>query len=347
MHRCYLCLLQISLLCGVLSACPAQTSRLPAAAPVPPSASPPTAPARRVIPRPSALPPADTETSGPTAPAQPTPQPASSHAQVVLLPSGVLFASSGGSSAGASSGTPIKTPSGPQFQIQDVVLSATGASILGLSAAAAIQADYATNHPISITLRGRFDTVPVLSLQQMRLTHEPGLLHLSLLENELPARITLNHSMVLTPISVSATEIVAHLNSQGVPDLYLKGLHTLTLTVGQLVAESQIKLGDPLTPASLNPVIGQVEVLYDDHQHPVQLKLTGQHLMLQPGLNYVQLNGLAAQAYQTAVHQTETGLSGTLLVKLPDPETFDPQDTHELLLITPFGASLTSFSEAD
>lgn len=280
----------------------------------------------------------------------PTPSPGaptSGASEAQLLPSTVLFGSSGGGASGGGgsggSGADPVVPSSPQFQIQDVRLQASGVSIMGAAAPAALTPDYAATEPILISVRGRFETQPALSLDQMRLTHAPGLLHLSLLENELPARLTLNHHIVLTPISVSATEIVAALHPRGLPDLYLKGLHLLTLTAGERVAETQIKLGDPLTTASLSPVVTQVEVLAS--QAPVRLKLTGQHLMLVPGRNFVQINGQAAGVHQTAVRQTENGLQWETQLSWSAAENFEPDQSYDLLLSTPFGVTMTRFGD--
>ena len=330
----------------LLAACPAVPVRQDPPVPVLVTDGPFVSPSGSpdIVPQPSALP---ADGSVPTALpglTDPTPSPGAptSASESQLLPSTVLFGSSGGGASGGG-GSASVVPSSPQFQIQDVRLQASGASIMGAAAPAALIPDYAATEPILISVRGRFEIQPALSLDQMRLTHAPGLLHLSLLENELPARLTLNHHIVLTPISVSATEIVAAIHPRGLPDLYLKGLQLLSLTVGERVAETQVKVGEPLTAASLNPVVTQVEVLAS--QAPVRLKLTGRHLMLVPGHNFVQINGQAAGVHQTAVRQIENGLQWEAQLSWSAAENFEPDQGYDLLLSTPFGVTMTRFGD--
>lgn len=259
--------------------------------------------------------------------------------------------SSHGHSSSGSSSSGHTTPQ-PQhhMDISEIVLTETGESILGPEALASIQGHYDEDHEVLITIRGNFNTAPAVQLEHMQFTLEPAILHLGLVGKEPPVRVTLDHTILLTPVSASATEIVASLNTRGIPDLLLKGLHTLTLAAGQLLIERKVKVGEPLSiPASLNPVIEQVEVLYDAANKPINLRLHGQHLMLQPKYSYAQVNGEFGFGHQTAVRvSTDTegqeSLHWQSIVHLPVPADFDPDATHDLMYITPFGATFTSFS---
>jgi len=258
---------------------------------------------------------------------------------------------SSGSQAGSTAAAGSNTPQ-PQhtMQIAEIVLTETGESILGADAPASIQAHYDQDHEVSITIRGDFKTAPSMSLEHLQFTLEPSVLHLGLVGKEPPVRVTLDHIILLTPVSASATEIVATLNTRGIPDLYLKGLHTLTVAAGQLLIERKVQVGEPLSvPASLNPVIEQVEILYDEANKPINLRLHGQHLMLQPKFSYAQINGEFGFGHQTAVKvatdaEGQELLNWQSIVHLPAPSDFDPDQIHDLMYVTPFGATFTTFS---
>jgi len=262
--------------------------------------------------------------------------------------------SSGGSSGSQAGSTAPAGSNIPQPQhtmlISEIVLTETGESILGAEAPASIQAHYDQDHEVSITIKGNFQTAPSMSLEHLQFTLEPSVLHLGLVGKEPPVRVTLDHTILLTPVSASATEIVATLNTRGIPELYLKGLHTLTVAAGQLLIERKVQVGEPLSvPASLNPVIDQVEILYDENNKPINLRLHGQHLMLQPKFSYAQVNGEFGFGHQTAVKVATDAeglesLNWQSIVHLPAPSNFDPDQTHALMYVTPFGATFTTFS---
>lgn len=266
-------------------------------------------------------------------PTQPTPP--------NIIPSASISASPITKFQGGGGGSGSYVSQTSEFRIDNVFLSSPGTSVMGANASASLSPDYEATAPINLIVQGHFPNTPVLTLEQMHFTHEPGLLHLSFLPDELPHHLVLNHSIALKPISVSPTQITATLHPRGLPDLYFKGLHTLTLKVGNQTAERQIKVGDPLRAVNLNPVIHSV--LYDNDQHPTHLKLTGQHFMVQPSLNYVQVDGIPVQATRASVQQTETGLQSNLWIPIPNPDTFDPHSDHELLYITSFGVALANF----
>lgn len=233
--------------------------------------------------------------------------------------------------------------------IASVVLTESGLSIEGKDSPTAIVPNY-TGKTISITINGDFRTAPKTTLDNMLfLFDDPKLKHQSLVGKEPPVRVTLDDFILFTPVSASATQIVATLDTTGLPDLYLKGLHKLTVHGGQLLTERLVRVADPepvvtgQPPLSLSPSISKVEVLRDPETNKfVNVRLTGRNLMLSYRMSYIQVDSKPVFGHQTNVLEAEGGLIWEQIVHLPSD--FVDGGTHTINLVTPFGSSFFTFS---
>jgi hypothetical protein len=227
--------------------------------------------------------------------------------------------------------------------ISDVVLTETGQSIVGKDAPGAIQPVYTTDHFISLTLRGTFQTAPSTTLEHMATTLEPGLVALSFLGKQPSVRVLMNRSILLQPVSASEHEIIVKLNSRAIPDLWLAGSsHELSVEAGELIARTQVKVGTPLEDLiNLSPVIHQVEILRDSDNKPINLRLTGLNLMHYYRFSHIQVDSKPVFGHQCAVIDENGVLKWEKTVHLP--QDFSESGTHTITYISPFGGVISSF----
>ena len=232
----------------------------------------------------------------------------------------------------------------PDIDIQNIVLTDTSERVMdeGTPATSEIKPDYA-GKIISLTITGKFSTSPKMKLDNMMFTNEPGLIHQSLVEQEPVIRVTLDDVILFTPVSASSTSITVTLDSKGMPELYLKGLHKLTITAGKYFSDTLVKVGEPVPVTSLSPRIDSVEVLRDERGKPENLKLTGSNLMLNYRFSYAQIDGVFGFGHSTSVIDDNAETKWESIIHLPNPKTFNPAVQHTISLATPFGFVFKSF----
>lgn len=228
--------------------------------------------------------------------------------------------------------------------IEKVVLTETGQSVMeeNSPAQAAIEPDYA-GKIISLTITGKFNTTPKIKLEHMLFTNEPGLIHQSVVEAEPLIRVLLDDLILFSPVSASDKEIKVKIDTRGIPEFYLKGLHKLTIIANQYFSDTLVKVGDPVPVNKLSPSITSVEVLRDDKGKPVNLKLTGRNFMLYYRFSYSQIDGVFGFGHQTNVIEENGLLSWETIVHIPNPGTFDNTNQHTISYATPFGMAFKSF----
>ncbi len=264
---------------------------------------------------------------------QPSSQASSSTASSPVM-SSVLSGS--GSSGGSASNAPVQ-----QLMIANVTLADNGLSILGTDAPGAIVPDYA-GESLTLRLTGSFRNPQLqpLQLQDFAFTPDPQFAPQTFLGDSPMGRMILDESLLLTPVSVSATEIKVLLNPKYVPDLYLKGMHRLRVEHGNWYTDALIKIGDPVPPpTSLAPGITQVEVVRQNDE-PRFVKLTGSHFMIYPKFSHATIDGEFGFGYHTRVDasgQFET------LIHIPNPESFDTVSPHLIIYTTPYGVAFYEF----
>ena len=228
----------------------------------------------------------------------------------------------------------------PELLIQDVLLSESDESVSGTEAPAAIHPDFA-GQEIQLTLKGHFeDRWRPLPLRDFLFTLDPELLQETFVGLQPRARVLLDNSILLQVDSVSADEIQATLNTERVPDLYLKGLHRISVEYGQYYSDGLIQIGDPEPVEDLQPRIDSVEVLRDRRGTPLHLRLSGDNFMVFPKFSYALIDGEFGFGYQTEV--LRNGGMETV-VHIPDPEHFDDLETHSVIYATPFGVDFQEF----
>lgn len=229
----------------------------------------------------------------------------------------------------------------PELLINDVKLTANNASIMGPTATTAIEPDYA-GKVIELTLTGTFkEAKKDLLLKNFLFTLEPPLVQQTFVGKEPKDRVLLDESILLEPVLVSGAEIKVKLNTQSVPDLYLKGLHKISVEHGNWYTDVLIRVGEPAPVENLQPQIDSVEILRDDKGLAQHLKLTGQNFMIYPKFSYALIDGEFGFGYQTEV--TADGQFETI-VHVPNPSTFDQKAEHVVIMATPFGVRFKGFS---
>lgn len=226
----------------------------------------------------------------------------------------------------------------PELLINDVILSDTGLSVMGKDAPGSLEPDFAGKE-IALTLTGTFKNSQhqPLSASDFLFTLAPPLVQQTFIGTEPIARVLLDNSILLEATSVTETEIRAILRTEKLPDLYLKGLHRLSVEQGDWYTDTLIQIGDPTPPpSSLMPHIDSIEVIRNSQQLPLHVRLTGQNFMLYPKFSYVTIDGEFGFGYQTEVNQH--GFMQTI-VHIPHPEIFDQISPHIVILATPFGVA--------
>ncbi|MGE3725020.1 MAG: hypothetical protein AB7I41_05690 [Candidatus Sericytochromatia bacterium] len=235
----------------------------------------------------------------------------------------------------------------PDLTITDVWLN--GQSIQGPNAPSLLRPEW-DGQPLELVLKGQFENKKDkdLKLKAFLFTLEPTVLLRSMApnENEPTARILLDDAILLTPLSVSGTEIRVKLPQEGLPDLFLRGLHKLTLIKNHFYFDTQIKVGEPLAApptGALQPQIQSIEVVRNNKGQPRFLRCTGSGLMLMPKFSYAQVDSEFAFGYQSQIVQNEATREYETLIHIPDPDSFDLNAQHTLTYATPFGTTFKQF----
>lgn len=238
---------------------------------------------------------------------------------------------------------------GTDFYITDVLLASTGESVQYATAPAKITPKFHEDHPIQLTIKGLFKAPEVgLTLDHMLFTLSPGILHQTTLPLSPPAiKVLLNDSLLLTPLAIqdtaNETTLTVQLNTQYLPDTYLQGMHHLSVSVGQKLASTLIKVGAPDLSAAipnLQPVVDTVTVIRGNNT--LDLKLVGKNFFIQPKFTYAQIDGEFGFGQATVIYQD--GKYETL-INVPNPAAFSLRTQHSLSYITPYGIALKDFVE--
>ncbi len=228
--------------------------------------------------------------------------------------------------------------------IENVVLTETGKSVMeeGSPAEAAIEPDY-SGKEILLTITGKFNTTPDMKLNNMLFTNEPGLIHQSVVEDEIKIKVLIDDVILFSPVSASPTEIKVKIDSKGIPDFYLKGLHKLTILANEFFSDTLVRVGEPAAVSSLTPSISSVEVIKDSKNKPVNLKLTGYNFMLYYRYSYSQIDGKFGFGHQTNVIEESGESIWETIVHIPDIPDFESKTEHTISYATPFGFAFMRF----
>lgn len=148
----------------------------------------------------------------------------------------------------------------PELNITDVRLKDTGESILTEKSEATLQPDYAGTR-IHLMIQGTFEKKKrPLEASDFAFTYEPPLIQQTFLGKQPKARILLDHSILLEVVAVSDSEIEAVLNTQQVPDLYLKGPHHFSVEYGNYYVDTFVDVGEPVPVNNLLPQLDAAEL---------------------------------------------------------------------------------------
>jgi hypothetical protein len=210
---------------------------------------------------------------------QPLPQASSSTGSAPVV-SGVL--SGTGSSGGGSSTVDHN------FHISDVVLTETGESIMGADSPAEIHADYTLETPISLKLQGKFSGLSSLALSASSFSYEAGLKYQTHQDNAPRFRVLLDNVLILEIINFSETHLEVLLPQQYLSELYLQGLHTLSVTAEEKTTQASINVGRPNINVSSFPQIDSVEQITTESFQG--LTLEGYFLLLNPAWQTLSIN---------------------------------------------------------
>ncbi len=212
------------------------------------------------------------------------------------------------------------------FYISDVVLTATGESVMGANAPGALSPDYDNSTPVEITVLGKFPGA--FTEAGMRFTYEPGILTQNFV-GELPTvRALLHDVLILEPKSVSASSMTLAIQAGAIPDLQQQGLLKLTLTTGSVSQSAFLRFDVPFAPDHF-PVIHQVAFQEIDGS-PV-LEVQGSNFYLSPEANQCWLDGEKQTSLQTQILWNGTS---QLWLKL---KTNPVAGSHHLRCHTPRG----------
>lgn len=227
----------------------------------------------------------------------------------------------------------------PELLITDVLTD--NISVFGGNAPAALVPDYAGTQ-IALVIKGTFErrNDKPLKLKSFLFTLEPPLVQQTLIGQNPISRVVLDDMIPLQTTAVSRNEIRATLNTQGLPDLYLKGLHKITLEHDQYYTDALIRVGDPVPTDNLLPQVTGVEIMRNNQGKAEHIRLSGKHFMVYPKLSYATIDGEFGFGYQTEV--SDDGTAETV-VHVPDPATFDSKPTHTVIYATPFGVTFKEF----
>ena len=138
----------------------------------------------------------------------------------------------------------------PELLITDIVLTATGESIMGPSVFIGLRPDYAGTE-IGLTIKGQFEkrNDKEFKLKDFLFQLESPLVQQSFIGKEPQARVLFDDSILLQVESVTKTEIKVRLNTQLLPDLYLKGNHRLSIELDRWYTDALLNVGEP-TPVT-------------------------------------------------------------------------------------------------
>lgn len=239
----------------------------------------------------------------------------------------------------------------PELKIQSVTLANTGQSVMGPDAPASIVPEF-EGKTVELLLTGTFATKQdkALNLKTFLFTYEPSLLHQSLApgQSEPVSKVVLDDAILLTPISVSATQIRVRLNTRGLVDLMLAGTHKISLLHRKWYTDALVKISRPTSPpGDLQPRIESVELIRNESNQPRFLKCRIVNAMTQPKFAYATVgspeNPLFGFGYQTHVLEGNEGPAWETWIHVPDPDLYDHSSTHTLVYATPFGTAYRQF----
>jgi len=245
--------------------------------------------------------------------------------------------SSGGGSSGAGQSLPTPSPT-PLFYIADVQLAETGQSVMGTQASGQIQADYA-GESVELLISGNFgDPAPA----HFAFATPAGVLYQTFV-TEMPAsRVLLNDTLLLEVLVANPQQLRVRLPRQYLNDLYVLGLHKLSVEHPPYYADVQVRVDEPVYTADLLPRIQAVEVLTDDQGQPHRLRLTGTHIPINPRFFHTTIQGEFAFGHQTRI--LSDGNAAAELY-LPDTAAFlTAGPEYHLVFSTPFGTTPHSFT---
>ena len=237
----------------------------------------------------------------------------------------------------------------PELLITDIVLTATGESIMGPSAVTGLRPDYAGTD-IGLTLKGQFEkrNDKEFKLKDFLFQLESPLVQQSFIGKEPQARVLLDDSILLQVESVTKTEIKVRLNTQLLPDLYLKGNHRLSIELDRWYTDALLNVGEPapVEVSALQPRIDSVEVLRDDRGKPLHVRLKGKGFMVFPKFSYTTFSTPGDETGEFGFgFQTEVNADGgaETVVHIPDPNSFDLNPSHTVIYASPFGVAFKEF----
>ena len=194
-----------------------------------------------------------------------------------------------------------------------------------------------------MTLKGQFEkrNEKSFQLKDFLFLLEAPLIQQSFIGKDPQARVLLDDSILLQVESVTKTEIKVRLNTQLLPDLYLKGNHRLSIELNRWYTDALLNVGEPapVEVSSLQPQIESVEVLRERGK-PMHIKLTGRGFMVFPKFSYATIDGEFGFGYQTEVAADG---SAETVVHIPDPASFDLNPRHTVIYATPFGVTFREF----
>jgi hypothetical protein len=203
---------------------------------------------------------------------------------------------------------------------------------------------YRMDHRVELILRGSFtQQSQAVMREDLLFTFDAELLQQTFRGGQPQVRVLLDNYILLEPVSISPQEWRLALNTRAIPDLFLMGLHTLTVIVGEKVATAQIRFGLPLdedweTPLSVRPVVDEVTVVSLSDQPYV--RLTGKHFMLNPAWARLEINGVVYPIQQTNILR---GDAWETFAYLPSDVVLLPETDYFLTYTTPHGVASKNF----
>lgn len=222
------------------------------------------------------------------------------------------------------------------YELTDVLLSSSGQSVVGSNAPAPIQTEL-IGEELKLTLQGSFPSER-LSDEDTRFTFEAGILHQTFQGQEPNVRVVLDGAILLEPIEMSSSRIQVRLNTLGVSELWLSGLHQLELVIDSRRYQKSILIQAPDAGLSATPQILGVETIEEGQIR--LLKLTGRHFMLNPSLNHAQLNGQNLETLHTEILANG---KAQIFFRFPEALGFNPNENHLIIYTTPLGSVVEGF----
>ena len=247
----------------------------------------------------------------------------------------------GRGSSGSSFSQPVETGNQTQAQSTQIVSADSGESVVGTNSRGFISGDFSDSKKLKLIITGDLIKELEFNYEEASWLPEWGLKHQTFIGSAPAHRVLMDEHILWVVDSVSDDSIEISLDTSGLAELYLDGLHDLEIVTPKGTKSFKIRVSNLNSPSveQLQPEMANVEVVENENQ--VQyLKITGSSLMISPQWVSVKIDG-----EQLFVEQASVFSDNTFVSWVPINEGFQISNNHSIQYITPFGQSLYNYNK--